>query len=87
MAAATLVVMFPKDSWNVVCVSFFNGCTIMWLIGFHIFYGGCPLLGGSVIGGSTVCYVSMPMVMLDYVCAKFHDHTYVVLYAHSKGIR
>ena len=22
-----------------------------------------------------------------YVCAKFHDHTYAVLYAHSKGIR
>ena len=22
-----------------------------------------------------------------HVCAKFHDHTYAVLYAHSKGIR
>ena len=34
--------------------------------------GGCYWL--------RLCYVAMTMVML--VCAKFHDHTYTVLYAH-----
>ena len=29
----------------------------------------------------------MTMVMLDYTCVhKFHDHTYAVLYAHSKRL-
>ena len=37
MAAATLVVMFPKDSWIVVCeLCLVLGGAIMWLIGFHI---------------------------------------------------
>ena len=37
VAAATLVVMFPKDSWNVVCeLCFVLGGTKMWLNGFHI---------------------------------------------------
>ena len=37
VAAATLVVMFPKDSWIVVCeLCLMLGGTKMWLIGFHI---------------------------------------------------
>ena len=37
VAAATLVVMFLKDFWNVVCeLCLVLGSTKMWLIGFHI---------------------------------------------------
>ena len=37
VAAATLVVMFPKDSWNVVCeLCLMLGGVKLWLIGFQI---------------------------------------------------
>ena len=37
VAAATLVVMFPKDSWNVVCeLCLMFGGAKMWPIGFQI---------------------------------------------------
>ena len=39
---------------------------------------GCYWLG--------VCYVSMTMVMFDYMCVQSFVITYEVLYAHSKGI-
>ena len=36
VAAATLVVMFPKDSWNVICELCLMHGAKMWLIGFQI---------------------------------------------------